>query len=91
MSQKYIICSCCGRKIPMGEEVWYHYGYCGTFCSAQCYADCYAEQDILDEELAEDNGCEIYDDEQRKIDLLKEMQELTEKLTKVKFELDTLQ
>lgn len=91
MSAKYIKCDCCGRKIPIGEEVWYHRGYCGTYCSAECYADFYAEQGILDEELAEDNGCEIYDDDQRKKDLLKEMQELTEKLTKVKFELDSLQ
>ena len=92
MSQKYIKCDCCGRKIPMGSNAWYHsYFDCGVYCSAECYADCYAEQDILDEELAKNNGCEIYDDDQRKKDLLKEMEELTEKLAKVKFELDTLQ
>ena len=91
MSQKYIKCDCCGRKIPIGEEVWYHRGYCGTYCSAECYADCYAEQSILDEELIEDNGCEVFDDEKRKEELMVEIGTLTEKLAKAKFELETLQ
>ena len=90
MSVKYVKCDCCGRKIPMGSDVWYHRGYCGTYCSAECYADCYAEQDILDEELAEDNGCEIYDDEQQLKELEQKRARLMEELAKTQFEIDCL-
>ena len=88
---KYIECDCCGRKITIGEEVWLHRGYCGIYCSAECYAESYGDCETLDEELIEDSGCKVFDDEKRKKELLDEMEILTEKLTKVKFELDTLQ
>ena len=90
MGKNYIKCDCCGRKIPFGEIVYFHHGYCGTYCSAECYADSWGESDYLDEELVEDNGCEVFNDEQRKKDLLKEMEELSEKLAKAKFELESL-
>lgn len=91
MSKKYIKCDCCGRKIYMEDEIWYQEGYCGIYCSRECYAECYGDYGNLDEETIENCGCVVYDDEQRKKDLLKEMEELTERLTKVKFELKSLQ
>lgn len=91
MSKEYIKCDCCGRKIPLGEMVYFYQGYCGVYCSAECFADSWGESMNLDEELAEDMGCEIYNDDRRKKELLKEMEELAEKLSKAKFELDTLQ
>ena len=91
MSQKYIKCDCCGRKIPMGDIVCFHDGYCGVYCSAECYADSWGCYATLDEEIIKNCDCTVYDDEQRKKDLIKEMEELTEKLAKAKFELETLQ
>ena len=90
MSQKYIKCDCCGRKIPMGSDVWVYNGYCGVYCSTECFADCYADCLTLDEELIEDNGCEVFDDEKRKEELMVEIETLTEKLAKAKFELESL-
>ena len=91
MSTKYVKCDCCGRKISMGSDIWVCDGYCGVYCSEECFAECWGDCLTLDEEIIENNGCKVYDDDQRKKDLLKEMQELTEKLAKLKFELDTLQ
>ena len=91
MSVKYVKCDCCGRKIPMGRDVWVYSGYCGVYCSAECFAEGWGDCLTLDEEIIEDNGCKVYDDDQRKKDLLKEIQELTEKLTKANFELESLQ
>ena len=90
MSTKYIKCDCCGCKIPIGSDVWVHRGYCGTYCSAECYAECYGDCETLDEELIEDNGCEVFDDEKRKEELMIEIGTLTEKLAKARFELDAL-
>ena len=91
MNKKYIKCDCCGRKIYMNDEIWYHDGYCGVYCSQECYAESWGYYGFLDEEIVKNCDCIVYDDEQRKKDLLKEMEELTERLTKAKFELDTLQ
>ena len=90
MSKDYIKCDCCGRKIPFGEIVYFHHGYCGTYCSAECYADSWAESAELDEILAEDNCCEIYNDERKRKELIKEIDKLTQQLDKVKVELDNL-
>lgn len=90
MSKDYIKCDCCGKKIFFGETVYFYHGYCGTYCSAECFAWNWGESAELDEILVEDNGCEVFNDEQRKKDLLKEMEELSEKLAKAKFELDSL-
>ena len=84
MSKDYIKCDCCGRKIPMGSDVWVYNGYCGVYCSAECFADCYADCLTLDEELIEDNGCEVFNDEQRK-------KELSHKLEKLIFEKENIE
>lgn len=90
MSKDYIKCNCCGKKIFFGDVVYFHsQGH--TYCSAECYADSWGNSAELNEELAKYNGCEIFNDEKRKIVLLREMEELTEKLAKAKFELETLQ
>ena len=91
MGVKYIKCDCCGRKIPMGSDIWIYDGSCGVYCSKECFAESWGYCLDLDEKIIENHGCTVYDDEQRKKDLLKEMQELTEKLAKAKFELDSLQ
>lgn len=91
MGKDYVKCDCCGKKIFFGDVVYFHNGFCATYCSAECYADSWGDSAELDEELAKDNGCEIFNNERRKEELLKEMEELTEKLAKAKFELETLQ
>ena len=84
MSQKYIKCDCCGRKIPMGSEVWYHDGYCGIYCSQECYAESWGCYGFLDEKMVENCDCTVYDDEQRKKDLLKEARTICHPLKNAK-------
>lgn len=90
MSKDYIKCDCCRKKIFFGDVVFFHHGYCGTYCSAECYADSWGESGYLDEELAEDNGCEIFNDEQRRKELIKEIDKLAQQLDKARAELDNL-
>ena len=90
MSKDYIKCDCCGRKIPFGEMVYFHQGYCGTYCSAECYADSWGESAELDEELADDNHCEIYNDEKRKKELERALEKIAFDKAKIEQELKEL-
>lgn len=87
MSKDYIKCDCCGKKIFFGDVVYFHNGYCGTYCSAECYADSWGEVAELDKELAEDNGCEVYNDEKRKKELLRKLEALEKEKLSIQFEL----
>ena len=90
MSQKYIKCDCCGRKIPMGSDVWYHDGYCGIYCSQECYADSWGCYGFLDEKMVENCDCTVYDDEQQLKELEQKRARLMEELAKTQFEIDCL-
>lgn len=90
MSKNYVKCDCCGKKIPFGEIVYFHQGYCGTYCSTECYADSWGESAVLDEILAEDNGCEIFNDEQRKKELQLKLEKLELEKEKAQEELNQL-
>ena len=90
MSKEYIKCECCGKKIFFGETVYLHQGFTGTYCSAKCYADTWGSTAELDEGLAKIKGCEVYTDEKRKKELIKEIDKLTQQLDKARVELDNL-
>ena len=90
MSKDYIKCDCCGKKIPFGEIVYFHSGYCGVYCSAECYADSWGDSAELDEILAEDNGCEIFNDERRRKELLLKLEKLEFEKEKAQEELNQL-
>ena len=90
MSKDYIKCDCCGKKIFFGDVVYFYHGYCGIYCSAECYADNWGESTELYEKLAEDNGCKIYNEEQRRKELIKEIDKLAQQLDKARAELDNL-
>lgn len=90
MSKDYIKCDCCGRKIPFGEIVYFHHGYCSTYCSAECYAASWGESAELDEILAEDNGCEVFNDERRKKELSLKLEKLTFEKENIEKELEEL-
>ena len=90
MSKDYIKCDCCGKKIFFGDVVYLHRGYCGTYCSAECYAENWGESAVLDEILAEDNGCEVYNDERRKKELQLKLEKLELEKEKAQEELNQL-
>lgn len=86
MQGKYIKCDCCGKKIYFDDEIYYFDGYCGTYCSAECFAAVYGDTDILDEELAENNMCKVYDDEE----IAKRKSEIKSQIEKLQNELNSL-
>jgi hypothetical protein len=83
---RYVLCDSCGRKIYLGSEVYCFDGYCGVYCSAECYADAHATVKVLDEEEADNCGCDILDDdaiEKEKANIQKEISELQNKLKRL--------
>lgn len=83
---RYVLCDSCGSKIYLGSEVYCFDGYCGVYCSAECYAEAHATIKVLDEDEAENCGCEILDDaaiEKEKANIQKEISELQNKLDKL--------
>ena len=90
MSKDYIKCDCCGKKIFFGEMVYFYHGYCGIYCSAECYADNWGESTELYEKLAEDNGCKIYNEEQRRKELSLKLEKLTFEKENIEKELEEL-
>ena len=83
---RYVLCDACGGKIYFNSEVYCVDGYCGIYCSAQCYADANATIKVLDEDEADNCGCDILDDdaiEKEKANIQKEISELQNKLNKL--------
>jgi hypothetical protein len=87
---RYIKCDCCGKKINFGDEVYKFNGRAGLYCSGECFADSYGEVQELDMEL--DDYCyhTIYDDDARKEEIRKEMEEHRMAMEKLFEELKTL-
>ena len=83
---RYVLCDSCGNKIYLGSEVYCFDGYCGVYCSAECYTEAHATIKVLDEEEAENCGCNIMDDEaleKEKVNIQREIAELQDKLDKL--------
>lgn len=89
---KYIKCDNCGKKIMFGE-VALTSDYYGAFCSDECFADAYANAFTVNAESVMDLDGEVYDDEARKEEIRKEMEEHKQAIEKLlkEFELLTTQ
>ena len=81
---KYIECDCCGKRIEFGATVYQFNGYCGLYCSPECFSDSQADIHILDDELADDCACTVFDDEARQ-------REILEQIERHKLEIESLQ
>jgi hypothetical protein len=90
MENKYVKCSCCGKRIYFGEEVYRYKGYCGVYCSADCFADCFCVVNELNTELADNCCCEVFDDDARKRELKDQMENLLKQMNDCKEEYETL-
>lgn len=80
---KYIECDGCGKRIEFGATVYQYGGYCGVYCSPECFTDSYANISILDDDLAENCDCTVYDDETRR-------REIEEQIEKHQLEIESL-
>ena len=87
---RYIKCDCCGKKIMFGDEIYKFAGHAGLYCSGECFADSYGEVQELDKELADDCYHTIYDDDARREEIRKEMEEHRMAMEKLYEELQTL-
>lgn len=90
MMNRYIKCSCCGKRIYFGEYVFMYKGYCGVYCSADCFADAFCIVGELNEDLADNCCCEIFDDDKRKRELQEQMEKLLQQMADCKAEFESL-
>lgn len=58
---KYIKCDCCGKPIYFGVKVYEKAGLCGKYCSPLCYTQTYANTIIMNETVATDSQCEVFE------------------------------
>ena len=83
---KYIKCDCCGKKIYIGDTVYYGKSndyYELMYCSEECFLKECIIKDKFHEELIEYFGLYVYDIEkiaQRKADIELEIQKLQNEL-----------
>lgn len=76
---RYIKCDCCGEKIRFGSVV-IHHDYCGAYCSDECYASATGCCATLNNEVAENLDCTVYDDERRIAEIREAMEKLQNEL-----------
>lgn len=86
---KYVVCQNCGKKIKFGESA-YHYEYDSVYCSAECFCDQYSHVGIVDEDFAYSCDCKVYDDDVRREEIRREMEEHRMAMEKLFEELKTL-
>ena len=87
---KYIRCECCGKRIDFGSDVYRFGGHRRLCCSADCFADSYGEIDYLNDELADDCWCHVFDDEERQREIKAQMETHKQELERLQRELDAL-
>lgn len=86
---KYIKCDYCGCKIKFGD-VALTKDYDGVYCSDECFVNAYGNVFTVNEESANDCDCTIYDDDARREEIRKEMEEHRMAMEKLFEELKTL-
>ena len=86
---KYIRCCFCDKKIMFGETA-YHKDFCGAYCSIDCYFDANGSEIKVDEHAEDLFDCAVYDDDARKEEIRKEMEEHRVAMAKLYDELQFL-
>ena len=71
---KYIKCDFCCKKIYFGQTA-YHRSFCTVYCSIDCYFDANEGEATVDDDFVEECDRKVYDDEARKAEIRKEMEE----------------
>ena len=84
---KFIKCDGCGKPIYFGETIYQYYGYCAVYCSGECFADEHADIRELDEDMADDCRCKVYDDNRAK-ELKESIAKLQSQIIAMQAELD---
>lgn len=58
----YTKCDGCGKKIYLGDPIFYFDGYVATYCSAECFADSYATIKELTLGHIDNCDCELHEE-----------------------------
>ena len=87
---KYIKCDSCSKRIAFGADIYKYGSYCGMFCSPECFADAYADIYVLDDDLATDCCCTVFDDDTRKKEIQKAIEDRERDIAMLRKELATL-
>jgi len=89
---RYIKCDNCGKKIKFGD-VALTKDYDGVYCSDECFADVFSSAFTVSKDSVYDLDCKVYDDDARKEEIKREMEEHKQAIGKLlkEFELLTAQ
>jgi len=87
---KYIKCDHCGKRIDFGQDVYTDKDGIGIYCSEHCYCEGNAYTECLDEKLASDMNWPLWDDDERREEIRKEMERHRMAMEKLFEELKTL-
>lgn len=90
MDKRYVKCNRCDKRVYFGSKVFRYKGFCGIYCSAECFADTFCEANELNETVADNCCCTVYDDEKRKRELTEMMKRLQEEMELCQTELQSL-
>ena len=90
MDKRYVRCNHCNQRIFFGSKVNHYKGYCGVYCSAECFAQEHSVETELNEELADNSCCTVFDDDKRKRELKETMERLIKEMNQCKAEYDAL-
>lgn len=58
---KYIKCDSCDKPIYFGDIAYEPRGRCGKYCSPYCYAIEYAGRVVMNEKVAGNSLCEVFE------------------------------
>ena len=71
---KYTKCDNCGERINYGDDVYTDNDSIGIYCSERCYCNHTLYKERFTEDLAYDNNWPLWDDDERKEEIKKEME-----------------
>ena len=86
---KYIKCFNCGKKIMFGE-VALTQDYIGAYCSDECFSVTHSDAFTVNIGSVMELDCKVFDDEARKEEIRKEMEEHRAAMEKLFEELESL-
>lgn len=90
MDKRYVKCSYCNKRIYFGEPAYRYKGYCGVCCSTRCFTSKHGLETTLDQNLAEDCCCTVFDDDKRKRELMETMERLKREMDQCQAEFQSL-
>ena len=87
---KYTKCDRCGTRIDFGQDVYTDKDGIGIYCSEHCYCENNAYTEYFNEKLATEMNWPLWDDDERKAEIQRQMNKLKEEMEELLKEFETL-